>query len=400
MKILHINYDDGLGGASRATLRLHQALLKKKIKSNLLLFKQKNKIKNKSIIVLKKNNFLNLFTRSLSYVVNRIHNLNKINFYRSYNFFNNSKLVNYINKSNYDLVHLHWVNSEMISIDDLSKINKKIVWTLHDLWPVLPTRHISLKTKLDFKKISKFDNYFYSKKKNFFKKDLSLICPSKFISKKIASSEISKRKFFKIIPNTIDINFWKRLNKINCKKKFNFSKKKKIILYNMPSKNDDFVKGLDIFLQIIKKLKLKDIKIVFFGSNRKNVLNKLNCDYKNIGFVRDDLKLRTLYNSADIVVSTSRFESFGQIILEAQCCGVPTVAFKHTGMDDIIMNNKTGYLVPNNNHEFVANKILSILYKKKINITKKEIKKLKSKFSNENISKMHINFYKKILNEK
>ena len=43
MKILHINYDDGLGGASRATLRLHQALLKKKIKSNLLLFKQKKK---------------------------------------------------------------------------------------------------------------------------------------------------------------------------------------------------------------------------------------------------------------------------------------------------------------------------------------------------------------------
>ena len=65
-------------------------------------------------------------------------------------------------------------------------------------------------------------------------------------------------------------------------------------------------------------------------------------------------------------------------------------------MDDIIMNNKTGYLVPPK--IMILNKILSILYKK-INITKKEIKKIKNKFSNENISKININFYKKILNE-
>ena len=41
MKILHINYDNGLGGASRATLRLHQALLKKnKIKFTVYLKKK------------------------------------------------------------------------------------------------------------------------------------------------------------------------------------------------------------------------------------------------------------------------------------------------------------------------------------------------------------------------
>ena len=143
----------------------------------------------------------------------------------------------------------------------------------------------------------------------------------------------------------------------------------------MPSKNDDFVKGLDFFLQIIKRLKSDDIKIVFFGSTRRNILNKLNCDYKNIGFVTDDFKLRELYNSTDVVVSTSRFESFGQTILESQCCGVPTVAFKNTGMDDIIQNNKTGYLINNNNYELMTKKILILLFNKKINFLKKEFQK-------------------------
>ena len=56
-------------------------------------------------------------------------------------------------------------------------------------------------------------------------------------------------------------------------------------------------------------------------------------------------KLRLLYNSSDLVLSTSRFESFGQVILEAQFCGVPCVGFENTGLKEIIINNKTGILI-------------------------------------------------------
>ena len=36
MKILHLNYSDQIGGAAVSVMRLHKSLLKKKIKSNLL----------------------------------------------------------------------------------------------------------------------------------------------------------------------------------------------------------------------------------------------------------------------------------------------------------------------------------------------------------------------------
>ena len=39
-----------------------------------------------------------------------------------------------INSSDYDVVNLHWVNGEMLSVKDISKIKKPIVWTLHDMW--------------------------------------------------------------------------------------------------------------------------------------------------------------------------------------------------------------------------------------------------------------------------
>ena len=44
----------------------------------------------------------------------------------------------------YDLVHLHWVQGEMISIESIGRINKPLVWTLHDNWAFLGSEHLPL----------------------------------------------------------------------------------------------------------------------------------------------------------------------------------------------------------------------------------------------------------------
>ena len=43
MKILHINYSDSIGGASRAVYRIHKSLIEKNINSNLLVAKKLKK---------------------------------------------------------------------------------------------------------------------------------------------------------------------------------------------------------------------------------------------------------------------------------------------------------------------------------------------------------------------
>ena len=49
-------------------------------------------------------------------------------------FFISTNIHKKINKSNYDLINLHWVQGEFISIESIGKITKPIVWTLHDTW--------------------------------------------------------------------------------------------------------------------------------------------------------------------------------------------------------------------------------------------------------------------------
>ena len=52
-----------------------------------------------------------------------------------------SKWISRINNSDADIVHLHWVQGEMISIYDISKIKKPVVWTLHDMWAFCGAEH-------------------------------------------------------------------------------------------------------------------------------------------------------------------------------------------------------------------------------------------------------------------
>ena len=49
-------------------------------------------------------------------------------------------LVDEINETPCDIVNLHWI-SYMLSIEDIGKINKTIVWTLHDMWAFCGGEH-------------------------------------------------------------------------------------------------------------------------------------------------------------------------------------------------------------------------------------------------------------------
>jgi glycosyltransferase involved in cell wall biosynthesis len=78
-----------------------------------------------------------------------------------------------------------------------------------------------------------------------------------------------------------------------------------------------------------------------------------------LGFV-DRSRLPTLYNSADIVVIPSRWETFSYVCLEALGCGVPVVTTSIPGPGDIVKDGETGLLVPIEDHVALANAILSM----------------------------------------
>ncbi len=66
--------------------------------------------------------------------------------------------------------------------------------------------------------------------------------------------------------------------------------------------------------------------------------------------------------SSSIFVMSSQFEAFGNVLVEAKVCGLPAVAFDcPEGPREIIQNGEDGYLVPLNDIEEFAGKILLLI---------------------------------------
>lgn len=66
------------------------------------------------------------------------------------------------------------------------------------------------------------------------------------------------------------------------------------------------------------------------------------------------------YSAAEVVVMPSFYESFGMVALEAMACGTPVVASRVGGLAFLIKDGETGYFVPSQDPEALAEKLRAL----------------------------------------
>jgi hypothetical protein len=113
-------------------------------------------------------------------------------------------------------------------------------------------------------------------------------------------------------------------------------------------------KGTDELISVIKKtnesMGVHEIewRIAGAGEEELGMRVKLKNEPNVVfyGYLSNEKILELLENS-DLFLSTSKWESFGQNVLEAQGAGVPVISFDINGPNEIIKNGVTGILVKN-----------------------------------------------------
>ena len=121
IKVAHINYSDSGGGAAIAAFRMHELGCSSKIDSIMLVDKKltsQNDVKH----------FNNALSRLLRLIFDKLIKLIflLLNGYKeqiSLNILSSKKLKNIGINHKRNIIHLHWVNNEMMSIKDISEIN-------------------------------------------------------------------------------------------------------------------------------------------------------------------------------------------------------------------------------------------------------------------------------------
>ena len=149
MRVLHLNFYDIEGGAAIAMHRLHSLLKKSNsIESNILAFSKQQKESNDIISFPNKfNKITNKVKRKFCFNLTKFQKINSKSTH-SLNIFD-SGIIKKINKIKPDIVHLHWINNEFISIKEIKKITQPIVWTFYDMWPFCGAEHWTFEKRFE-----------------------------------------------------------------------------------------------------------------------------------------------------------------------------------------------------------------------------------------------------------
>jgi glycosyltransferase involved in cell wall biosynthesis len=313
-----------------------------------------------------------------------------------------------IKKINPDIVHLHWIANGFIDLRSLKKIDKPIIWTLHDMWPFTGGCYYDGEcgkfidrcarcpmfqsgSLLDLSNIN-----FSIKQKAYDKLNLTVVAPSSWLANCAKTSTLFKDKDVRVIHNGVNLDVFKPLNKLASRKILNLDPHKKYVLFGAIHGSMERRKG---FIELCDALKLvprnNDINLLIFGPSGKQ--NPMNYEFnvKYFGHLHDDISLSVLYSAADVMVVPSLQENLANTVVESIACGTPVVAFNIGGMTDMIEHKKNGYLADPFSTEDLANGIRWIITNKKYsNIAHNARRTAENKFNITSITGQYIELYK------
>lgn len=232
-----------------------------------------------------------------------------------------------------------------------------------------------------------------------------IVVVSNGISEELIRKGINKEKIT-VISNPIDISQIKKLSMVDVDNKYNpFLESGKPLLISAgrlsPEKNYKFL------LDVLKKVREKiDCNLIILGEgSERSILERyaINLNIREHfflpGWVENPFNI---ISHADVFLLSSLWEGFGNVIIEAMCCGVPVVSFDcPTGPRDIINHLENGYLIKMNDMDDFCMKTINILTNKRLSakLSKRGEERIKS-FDTSIVIREYKRLFLKAINEK
>lgn len=315
------------------------------------------------------------------------------------------KMIDELESIKPDIVHLHNVHGHDCNlgllIDYLKRKKIKLIWTFHDCW--LFTGYCSYFAIMNCNKwqshCSKcvqrrdyswlFDKSYkmFEKKKNLFQGlDLTIVTPSYWLADMVKQSFLRDYPV-KVIHNGIDLEIFKPTQS-NFRTQYGVNENINILLGVALGWEER--KGLDVFLELSKRLDDKKYKIVLVGTNSS--IDKLLPDnIISIHRTENQKELAGIYTTADVFVNPTRDEVLGLVNIEAIACGTPVITFNSGGSPECI-DETCGVVVGCDDVDAMLNQIEYICSKKPFD--KESCMKYAQNFDKEKNFRKYIDVYR------
>jgi len=300
----------------------------------------------------------------------------------------------FLQKECFDAINIHNLHCAgwPISLVNTALEFAPVAWTLHDCWSFLGCFHSSHCSPPSNALKKELNDFWKSLKLTKPKHSLTAATPSEWINKQ-ASSYYWNEYEVKTVRNPVPKSFFEPLDRESCKKALDLSLEKPIILCIAGNLNNE-MKGGAILQEILNSDAKDHCQFLLIGEEDE----LKNSETRRLGFIMDELTLRIAFNAADLLLHPAQVDNLPNTVAEAMSAGTPILAFKTGGLPEMVIPDKSGWLVPEINAQLMALELHSIIktksYKNLRNSTKEIAEQL---FAPKEIGKQYMELIQEIV---
>ena len=196
----------------------------------------------------------------------------------------------------------------------------------------------------------------YNRKKQLFEGiDLTIVTPSEWLA------QVVKQSFLKdypvqVINNGIDLKIFRPVEIGKFRSNYKIDANKKILLG--VAFEWGIRKGLDVFIELAKRLDSNIYQIVLVGTN-DTIDKQLPTNILSIHRTQNQQELAEIYADADLFINPTREENFPTVNIESLACGTPVLTYR-TGGSAEMLDETCGFVVERGNIDELEREIIRI----------------------------------------
>jgi len=273
----------------------------------------------------------------------------------------------------YDIIHSHYWLSGLAAEQLKKKWNIPLIQMFHTL--ALLKNQVA-RSSDEMERISRIEG-----EKKVVKFSDRIVVSTIDEKKQLRALYNADSKKIQIISPGVDISRFYPIPEDEAKEFINIPKDEKMLLF---VGRIDPLKGIDTLIKAIAQMRKSDVMsqcphylyIIGGDPNSEKIeesremdrLKKL-CTELGVGDlilfmgIKDQDTLQYYYSAAEIVIMPSNYESFGMVALESMACGTPVVATQVGGLQHLVQDGKTGFIVPHDDPEALEEKITQLICK-------------------------------------
>ena len=262
-----------------------------------------------------------------------------------------------------DVIHLHWVNQGFLSLKNLERIcasGKPVVMTLHDQWYFTGICHYSsdcdkYRTQCEKCPMLKgpgidLARRVYNRKRAIYEgRNITFVGCSRWMADLARKSSLTRGHTVTNVPNAIDTDVFKPMDKLEARRRHNLPMDKKLLLFGA-QRITDKRKGFDFLVEACEHISMHhptlpgQLEVVMLGGDAPSVKELLPLPVHIVNYLSNEDDIAQLYNAVDLFVTPSLQDNLPNTIVEAMSCGTPCVGFDVGGIPEMINHKQDGYV--------------------------------------------------------